>query len=133
MPTKMKTGFSRTPPNEFEKGKITNRSQQRATDVENLDRCLRALTLQQRNIFTQNFLRCPKNEERKEMVNQLLERFGKQKLPTAQPKSRPAAQQKSKRERIHKYRITMIKKYVVPPPSTPKASKVKFSQEPPEL
>ena len=59
------------------------------------------------------------------MVNQLLERFDIQERPTKQPKS--------KNEQVHKYRIKIIGKYVVPPPSTPKATKVKFSQEPPEL
>ena len=104
MPTEMKTGCPRTPQNEFEKEKITNRSRQRATDVENLDRCLRALTLQQRNIFKQNFWRCPKNEERKEMVNQLVERFDIHKRPTTQPKPKneklPMKQPKSKNEKV---------------------------------
>ena len=184
----MKTGRPRMPQNEFEKEKITNRSQQRATDKENLDRCLRALTLQQRNIFMQNFMRCPKNKERKEMVNQLLERFGIQTRPI-QPKSKsksatdvnmenvdrclkaltlqqrhvftqnyqrcprtekremvnqllerfnikklettqPTSPNKKKRQ-AHEHQIKMIENYVAPPPSTPKATKVKF--RPPEL
>ena len=59
------------------------------------------------------------------MVNQLLEQFGIQKLPTKQPKS--------KNEQVHEYQIKTIEKYVVTAPSTPKATKVKISQEPLEL
>ena len=104
MPTEMKMGCPRTPQNESEKEKITNRSQQRATNVKNLERCLRALTPKQCQIFLQNFLRCPNNTERKEMVNQLLERFGIHKRPTTQPKSTneklPMKQPKSKNEKV---------------------------------
>ena len=89
-----------------------------------MKRLLRALTLQQHNDFLYNFLRCLGGKERREMVNQLLERFGIQKLQK---------QPKSKSEKVHKHRIKTIEKYVVPPPSTPKATKFKFSQEPPEL
>ena len=69
--------------------------------MEKLQQCLRALTLQQRQIFSAKLPSCKGNNKSINLIAQLLKQ---QKLEAKQ------RQPKSKNDRVHEYQIKTIKK-----------------------
>ena len=136
MPTETKTRCPRTPPTKLAKENMISQSHQPATDIEKLKHYLRALTLQQRQIFSAKLRTCKGNKESIKMIGQLLNQFGI-KLPSQTQLYKLEAKQRQPKSKTTVSNNIKLKQsrntWWHPPPSTPKATTVEISQKPPEL